>query len=52
MQCISIESLIINILYSFEIIGKSKKKKKEILAQCLFLEKQAAHNLFFQSNFV
>lgn len=52
IQCISIESLIINILYSFEIIGKSKKKKKEILAQCLFLEKQAAHNLFFQSNFV
>lgn len=51
IKCISIESLIINILYSFEIIGKSKKKK-EILAQCLFLEKQAAHNLFFQSNFV
>ena len=28
IQCISIESLIINILYSFEIIGKSKKKKR------------------------
>ena len=48
IQCISIESLIINILYSFEIIGKSKKKKKKFWLNVYSLKNKPPTIYFFK----